>query len=92
MSLWLMRAGSTGEFEQRFLEGGRIYFSWSGLPTDLGNLSDLETLFQTLIHRAFDGSLTAKWQGGGAPSVSRTSISPAVTARQGGQKRGDKTL
>jgi len=22
----------------------------------------LETLFQTLLHRAFDGSLTAKWR------------------------------
>ena len=46
MSLWLMRAGSTGEFEQRFLEDGRIYFSWSGLLTDLGKLSDLEAFYK----------------------------------------------
>lgn len=29
----------------------------------------LETLFQTLLHRAFDGSLTAKWREGNAKEV-----------------------
>jgi len=41
LSLWLMRAGSTGEYEQRFPDDGRINFSWSGLPADLGKFSDL---------------------------------------------------
>jgi len=46
MSLWLMRAGSSGEYEQRFLAEGRIYFNWSELLTDLGTLPDLETFYQ----------------------------------------------
>ena len=29
----------------------------------------LETLFQILLHRAFDGSLTAKWREGHAKEV-----------------------
>jgi hypothetical protein len=29
----------------------------------------LETLFQTLLHRAFDGSLTAKWREGHAKEM-----------------------
>jgi len=36
MSLWLIRAGSSGEYERQFLEEGRIYFNWSNLLTDLG--------------------------------------------------------
>ena len=30
---------------------------------------NLETLFQTLLHRAFDGSLTAKWREGQAKEL-----------------------
>lgn len=46
MSLWLMRAGSSGEYESRFLTEKRIYFSWSGLLTDLGVLSDLDAFYK----------------------------------------------
>lgn len=46
MSLWLMRAGSSGEHEQRFLAEGRIYFSWSGLQTDLAPLSGLDAFYK----------------------------------------------
>lgn len=33
------------------------------------SVATLETLFQTLLHRAFDGSLTAKWREGHAKEV-----------------------
>ena len=28
MSLWLVRAGSHGEFEKKFLEENRVYLTW----------------------------------------------------------------
>ena len=46
MSLWLMRSGSSGEYESRFLTEKRIYFSWSGLLTDLGALPDLDAFYK----------------------------------------------
>ena len=40
MTLWLIRAGSRGEHEQKFLDEGRVYVAWDGLDVDLGALSD----------------------------------------------------
>ncbi|MBM4040851.1 MAG: restriction endonuclease [Planctomycetes bacterium] len=37
MALWLVRAGAHGEFEQKFLNSGRIYLTWEGLENE--NLS-----------------------------------------------------
>jgi hypothetical protein len=31
MTLWLIRAGSRGEHEQKFLDEGKIYLTWGGL-------------------------------------------------------------
>lgn len=39
MELWLNRAGSHGEYEQKFLEEGRIYLTWDGLSDDLSDLN-----------------------------------------------------
>lgn len=38
MSLWLVRAGSHGEYEKRFLEEDRIYLTWEALRHDLSAL------------------------------------------------------
>lgn len=46
MSLWLIRAGSNGEYEHRFFSENRIFFNWGGLLTDLGKLSDLESFYK----------------------------------------------
>lgn len=46
MSLWLIRAGANGEYEQRFLTENRIYFNWGGLLTDLGRLPDLASFYK----------------------------------------------
>jgi restriction system protein len=35
MALWLVRAGRHGEYEQRFLDEGRIYLTWDELAGDL---------------------------------------------------------
>jgi hypothetical protein len=31
MTLWLIRAGSRGEHEQKFLDEGKVYVAWDGL-------------------------------------------------------------
>ena len=46
MALWLIRSGAEGEFEQRFLDEGRIYFNWTGLNLDLSKLSELADFYQ----------------------------------------------
>jgi hypothetical protein len=38
-------------------------------PRQSTSSATLETLFQTLLHRAFDGSLTAKWREGHTKEV-----------------------
>ena len=35
MSVWLVRAGKSGEFESKFLMDGRIYVTWDGFDTNL---------------------------------------------------------
>jgi hypothetical protein len=44
MTLWLIRAGSQGEHEQKFLDEGRVYVAWEGLDVDLGALADRQAL------------------------------------------------
>jgi len=41
-----MRSGSNGEFEQRFLNDQRIYFSWGGLFSNLGEVSNLDGFYK----------------------------------------------
>lgn len=38
MALWLVRAGSHGEYEKRFLGENRIYLTWDGLSHDLSKV------------------------------------------------------
>ena len=51
MTLWLIRAGSRGEHEQKFLDEGRVYVAWDGLDVDLGALSDRQGLIQVMEER-----------------------------------------
>ena len=49
MTLWLVRAGKGGEFEQRFLDDDAIYVTWKSLDLDLSELSErrqLSSFFQ----------------------------------------------
>lgn len=48
MSLWLIRAGSHGEFETKFLEEKRVYVTWDRLSTDLSKLQERSELIQAL--------------------------------------------
>ena len=51
MTLWLIRAGSRGEHEQKFLDEGRVYVAWDGLDVDLGALRDRQGLIRVLEER-----------------------------------------
>ncbi|MBZ2169045.1 restriction endonuclease [Marinobacter sp. F4216] len=48
MELWLTRAGSHGEFEQKFLDERRIYLTWDGLNANLAALDSRESLLEHL--------------------------------------------
>lgn len=44
MTIWLMRAGSHGEYEQKFLQESRVYVTWEGLAENLSKLPDRQVL------------------------------------------------
>ena len=44
MAIWLIRAGSHGEFEQKFVQENRVYVTWDGLDADLSKLHDRKGL------------------------------------------------
>lgn len=48
MELWLTRAGSHGEYEQKFLDEGRVYVTWDGLNSNLSKLDSRQTLIELL--------------------------------------------
>lgn len=48
MSLWLVRAGKEGQFEEKFLDECRIYLTWSKLDRDLSKVKDKSALQETL--------------------------------------------
>lgn len=50
MAIWLIRAGSHGEFEQRFIQENRVYVTWDGLDVDLRKLADRDDLTKAMRH------------------------------------------
>lgn len=48
MALWLVRAGSSGEYESKFLSEGRIYLTWDDFSHDLSKISSKEELYELL--------------------------------------------
>lgn len=48
MAIWLVRAGSHGEYEQNFIQENRVYVTWDYLSQNLVKLSDREQLFDIL--------------------------------------------
>jgi restriction system protein len=49
MAVWLIRGGSHGEYEQKFLQENRVYVTWEGLATDLTILHDRKALFTIMV-------------------------------------------
>lgn len=51
MSIWLIRAGSHGEYEQKFIQEGRVYVTWDNLDVNLGKLKERSDLTEALNER-----------------------------------------
>lgn len=44
MTIWLVRAGSRGEYEQKFIQEKRVYITWNRFALDLSKLSSRDAL------------------------------------------------
>lgn len=51
MAVWLIRAGSHGEYEQKFVQEGQSYVTWDGLNVDLAKLADRSALTEAMGQR-----------------------------------------
>ncbi len=51
MSVWLIRAGSHGEYEQKFLQERKVYVTWDDLDVNLGKLKERSDLMEVLNQR-----------------------------------------
>ena len=59
MTVWLVRAGAHGEFEQKFLQDNRIYVTWDHLAVDIGKMHSREELFEAMQHTYPDAKANA---------------------------------
>jgi len=48
MSIWLIRAGKYGEFEEKFLKENRVYVTWDKLNQNIGKMADKGELADVL--------------------------------------------
>jgi restriction system protein len=51
MSIWLIRAGSHGEYEQKFIQENRVFVTWEGLDVDLSQLPNRAALTDAMAQR-----------------------------------------
>lgn len=49
MSLWLVRAGSAGEYESKFLTEKKIFLTWDDLSADLSIINNRQDLCDLLV-------------------------------------------
>lgn len=59
MALWLVRTGSHGQYERRFLKDQRIYLTWEGLNCDLAALKTQKEFLEIQQQYYPDGTLGA---------------------------------
>ena len=48
MAVWLIRAGSHGEYEQKFLQENRVYVTWRNLRVNLDIMPDRDGLYRVM--------------------------------------------
>jgi restriction system protein len=51
MAIWLIRAGSHGEYEQKFIQENRVYVTWDGLDANLIKLAERAELVAAMTQR-----------------------------------------
>jgi restriction system protein len=65
MAIWLIRAGSHGEYEQKFIQENRVYVTWANLNVDLVKLDKRAALVEQMKKRYPDDKPKAilNWAG-----------------------------
>jgi restriction system protein len=51
MAIWLIRAGSHGEYELKFIQEDRVYVTWQNLKVDLAKLTERSELTNAMAQR-----------------------------------------
>ena len=51
MAIWIIRAGSHGEYEQKFIQENRVYVTWDGLDVNLSKLAERLELVAAMTQR-----------------------------------------
>jgi len=51
MSIWLIRAGSHGEYEHKFIQENRVYVTWDDLDVDLARMANRSELTAAMTQR-----------------------------------------
>lgn len=76
MSIWLVRAGKSGSYENKFLSDSRIYLTWDDLNVDLSKIDDKEALNSTLseIYPDIKRNTIRNWVGQIYPIAHRMKI------------------
>lgn len=59
MTVWLVRAGKHGEFEQKFLQENKIYVTWDHLSVDIGRMTKRSELFDAMTATYPDAKIKA---------------------------------
>lgn len=54
MAIWLVRAGSHGEYEQKFIQENRVYVTWGDLDVNLAKLKQRTDLTAAMNNRYAD--------------------------------------
>jgi restriction system protein len=63
MAVWLIRAGSHGEYELKFIQENRVYVTWDNLDVDLAKLGERAELTDAMTQRYPDAKVKtiANW-------------------------------
>lgn len=59
MTVWLVRAGKHGEFEQKFLQENKIFVTWDHLAVDIGKMTERSQLFDAMTATYPDAKVKA---------------------------------
>lgn len=54
MAIWLIRAGSHGEYELKFIQENRVFVTWDLLNVDLSKLKDRYELIEVMTDKYSD--------------------------------------
>jgi len=57
MAIWLIRAGSHGEYEIKFIQENRVYVTWDNLDVDLTTLATRDDLKEAMTERYPDSKV-----------------------------------